>query len=690
MICKQIHRTLILLFIPVLIEPEMLWAQDLSVEMRASEEWITRYEPLEFILSRPMTAGEHVSLIVGSMDVTNLCTVHGDTLRYRPLAVPLPRGSIEVSVFLEAPDGSWTSVGNYSLKVLAATGLEKSLVTPTFTLSSKGQVAEGHSPEENAPARSTFQELSGQLGLKVDIERSGMSLGLGANIVGVSYKQEALRYAEKGEDASKVDLASYVIETRTGRTAFSAGHISHGRSRHLLNNFASRGVSATTAIGSFADVSGSVLNGTNIVGWDNFLGLESADHRLYSGTLGLEILPDNPGTIRFEGSYVHGSQLPLNNFNQAQVNDAEESNGGSGRLLLSDPGRNITVDAGFTTTRFVNPVDPLLSQGIDIVPVEETTRQARYADVTWDVFRNATVLGNLPARMNVAFRHERVDPLYRAVGANVRSDLLQNTYELHGGVGPLQLDLTHLRSEDNLAEVESVLKSKTRQTGANVILSPATSPGILPIWLPTLSYGLNNTHQFGVSTPTNSEFTPDRVPDQMTTSHSGGIEWQGTSLRVGYRGAHTTQDNRQAGRENADAVNRANGLNISFSPVTQVSLSLEGSLESSENTETGVVIRNKRLGTNLIASLVAGASASLTASLSTSEPDDGSSSQRQALFSIETSYAFDFSSSFVFSWRGQVFIRYSWSEFELQDRVFDLNSYTRLWVVNTGISFNLF
>ena len=677
-------------FMLLLIAPGMLRAQDLSVAMRENDEWITRYQSLEFILSRPLSADEHLALIVGTTDVTDVCTVHADTLRYRPLAIPLPSGSVNVSMFLVTPDGTWISVGDCTLHVLSTTGLEKSIMTPSFTLANKGQVAEGHSPETNAPARSTFQELNGQLELKVDVERSGVSVGVGANIIGVSFKQEALRFAEKGEDAAKIDLASYVIETRTGRTTFSAGHISHGRSRHLLNNFSSRGISITTEIGTFADLSGSVLNGTNIVGWDNFLGLETADHRLYSGTLGLEILPENPGTIRLEGSYVHGSQLPLNNFNQAQVNDAEESSGGSGRLQLSDPGRNFTVDAGFTITRFTNPVDPLLSQGFDVVPVEETTRQARYADVAWDVFRDAMILEVLPTRLNVAFRHERVDPLYRAVGANVRPDNLQNIYELHGGIGPLQLDLTHLRSEDNLAEVESVLKSKTRQTGANVVLSPGASAGILPPWLPTFSYGLNSTHQFGVSTPTNSEFTPDRVPDQITTSHTAGIEWQGGSLRVEYRGAFTTQDNRQAGKENADALNRTNGLNISFSPVTLISMSLEGLLESSENTETGAVIRNKRIGTNLLASLVAGASASLTASLSTSQPDDGSSSQRQALFSLETSYAFDLSSHFAFKWRGQAFIRYSWSEFESRDNVFNLDSQTRAWVVNTGISLNLF
>ncbi len=683
-------RLLILFIALSLIETGRSQTQDLVVTMENNGDWISRFEPLAFALSRPIASNEQVTLIIGTTDVTNLCIINNDTMSYTPQTLPLPSGSINVSVFLVTPDGMWTSVGSFTLNVRTTTGLEKSFVTPSVTVSNKGQLAEGHFPDANAPVRRRFQELNGQMALKVDVERSGVALGVGFNIVGASLKEEALRFGEKGENASKIDLASYVVETRTGRTILSAGHISHGRHRHLLSGFSSRGISAATAIGAFADLSGAVLNGTNIVGWDNVFGLHNPKHRIYSGTLGLEALPENPGTIRVEGSYASASQLPLGGFNQGQINDAEKSNGGSIRMLLSDPGRNVTVDAGFARTRFTNPADPLLSQGGEIVPVQPTTRQARYADVSWDVFRNATFLDILQARLNVAFRHERVDPLYRAVGVGTRADNLQNTYELHGGVGPVQLDLTHLRSEDNLADVPSVLKSKTRQTGGNVVLSPSSVPDMLPAWLPTFSYGLNSTHQFGVSLPSNSDITPERVPDQVTTSHTAGIEWQGSSIRASYRGAFTRQDNRQIGRENADAVNRANGLNISLSPVTQISVNLEGLLESSESTESGSIIRTRRTGAGVLAQPFAGSSVSLNASLSTSKPDDGSSNQQQASFSLETSYAFDLSSAFVFKWRGQAFVRYSWNEFKSRDEVFNIDTRTRVWVVNTGISCTLF
>ena len=274
--------------------------------------------------------------------------------------------------------------------------------------------------------------------------------------------------------------------------------------------------------------------------------------------------------------------------------------------------------------------------------------------------------------------------------SNTQADILQNAYELHGGVGPLQMDLTHRRAEDNLANIASVLKSKTRQTTVNVGLSPLAAAEVLPSWLPAFTYGLFSTHQFGVSTPTNSEFTPARVPDQLTTTHSAGVEWQGGSLRVGYRGTFTTQDNRQPGRENTDIVGRTNGLSLSFSPIAEISTSLDGSLESIENTGTGMILRTDRAGFNVLAGLFTGATASLNASLSVTEPDDGTSEQRQASFSLETSYAFDLSSLFVFSWRGQMFVRYSWSEFTSRDNVFNLDSRTRAWIVNTGISINLF
>lgn len=668
----------------------MAAAQDLSATMKNEGEWITRFQALEFTLSRPLAPGERLELLTGTTDVSDLCIVNGDTLLYQPRTVPLPSGPLPITLSVITSEGVWRPVGTFSVSVLNATALEKTAITPSLSVANKGQPIEDHFPVGGGGGRRSFQELNGQLAMKLEAERGGFRTGLNFSLVGVSFRQEALRFAEKKEDAAKVDLSSYLFEARLGRSALAVGHISHGRERHLLSAFSSRGISASTALGSYADFSAAVLNGTNIIGWDNLAGLDNPKHRVYSGMLGLEVLPSAPGTIRIEASYVNGSQLPLSNFNQGQITDAEKSSGGAVRLLLSDPGRNITLDAGLSKARFTNPPDPFASQDFTFVPTEPTTRQARYADISWNVLQSEMLFNVLPTRLNLVFRYERVDPLYRVVGASVRSDILQNTYEMHGGIGPIQVDASHLRSEDNLDGLASVLKTLTRQTTANSIFSPLGLAGGLPSWIPTLSYGVNSTHQFGAGTPINSEFTETRVPDQVTTSQTAGVEWQIDQFRAGYRGTYTKQDNRQIGREGADAANKVHSISLSVSPFAQVALTIEGSRESLENMELGTVIRTNRIGLGLSTLLFPGASTNFNGALSTSKNDDGSDSQQQASFSLEGSYAFDLSSSFLFTWRGQLFVRYAWNEAVSRSALLDLRSLTRSWVITTGVSFNLF
>jgi hypothetical protein len=290
----------------------------------------------------------------------------------------------------------------------------------------------------------------------------------------------------------------------------------------------------------------------------------------------------------------------------------------------------------------------------------------------------------------VVYRHERVDPLFRTVGASVRPDLLSHTVEAHGGLGPLQMDLVHQRAEDNLANVTSIPRSNTRQTALNMMLIPPASAGLLPAWLPSLTYNLNRTHQESATAMSISVDSPGNGTDQETTTHGAGVEWQGDWLRVGYRWTYTDQDNAQAGIATAGTVNRSNAVTVSVNFLDGFSTGLEAALESNEDTETGTILQNRRLGATLLLPLAAGTTVTCNASLSASGPDDGSAAQRQAQVSLEASTAFDLSSFFIFTWRGRSYIRYSWSEFSMRDDVFGLNSANRSWAVNLGISFTTF
>jgi hypothetical protein len=181
-----------------------------------------------------------------------------------------------------------------------------------------------------------------------------------------------------------------------------------------------------------------------------------------------------------------------------------------------------------------------------------------------------------------------------------------------------------------------------------------------------------------------------RVPDQVTTSQTYGVDWQFSSVRAGYHGTHTFQDSRQVGRENADAVNQTHTVSVSISTISQLMFTLDGSVESLENRQTSTTVRTNRLGLGISALLSRGFNTNINGTLSRSKDNVGASSQTQGAFSLESSYAFDLSRSFVFNWRGQLFVRYAWNEAVSSNALFDLRARTRAWVITTGISLNLF
>src|SRR5262249_27076499 len=155
-------------------------------------------------------------------------------------------------------------------------------------------------------------------------------------IAGSSFRREALRFNDRGVRAPKVDLSSYAMQIQHGQQRFIAGHTTYGAHRHLINNFASRGLSLTLPMGNRADFSVAALNGTNIVGWDNFFGIANRRHQILSGTLGFEIFPERRGGLRLEAGVLDGWVEPRSGFNQGSVTDAERSRGLSFRLLLTD------------------------------------------------------------------------------------------------------------------------------------------------------------------------------------------------------------------------------------------------------------------------------------------------------------------------------------------------------------------
>jgi hypothetical protein len=535
--------------------------QELTVTANfTSKESVTPKEPIELYLSRVLAPAEgRLAVLIGQTDLTRLLVTTETRLSYAPGLVPLPAGETQVIVYLVSPADEWKEIARLPLRVATAGGAppaappeqtspaasqpqppeaeankaKKYQLLPSLTLGFKSQAAESHFPATNRPERPTYGDFTLQGSLRTELERGGFNSQTQFDLVGSSYQKEALRFGERGNAAPQLDLSSYLLQFQMGKAKLTAGHISYGSSRHLINSYGSRGLSLWFPLGRRQDISLAAMNGTSIVGWSNFFGLDRRRHQIVSGTWGLELLPERPRGLRLEAGMLHGSLLPLSGYNQGHINDAERSRGLSLRLIASDKTQRLRLDGGWARSRFTNPRDILLDQGAQVVAVRETTRNARYLDLSYDLLRNWKLSPTKAANLTVNYRHEQADPLYRSVAAFTPADRMQNQLELAGSIGEVQVTFSELRFNNNLENIPSILKAFTRReylmVGAPLgsILGhlfnrgPAASASAPPQpspWLPRLSYNFDRTHQFGQGLPSNSGFDSlSQVPDQVST-----------------------------------------------------------------------------------------------------------------------------------------------------------------------------
>ena len=233
------------------------------------------------------------------------------------------------------------------------------------------------------------------------------------------------------------------------------------------------------------------MNSANVVGFDNFFGLDNRRHRMHSAVLGLEAFKSRPGGLRFEaGALDAWFTSNRQNFNQSNINDAERNRGYSARLLAKNKSERARLDGGFTRSYFYNPDDPLLNQGAAVQSSRAETRSARYVDAGYDLFKDfvfkrapapsvADGAQTAPAQqdasqpavepkkfnLTVNFRHERVDPLFRSIGASTQADLFRNEAEFVGSYGELNFTAAHARFNDNLAGIRTILRTQYAPRG---------------------------------------------------------------------------------------------------------------------------------------------------------------------------------------------------------------------------------
>jgi len=708
---------------------------------------LTSDQPFELKLSRALQANEgSLAIIINRTDITSLFIIDGTKLVYSPSLVPLPLGESQLVVYLVRGDHAWRDLGSFHLHVVKDSlapilqsapqiqttlvkadtksqrtgsgpeptapvggsspaadsakpgkfGFEKFGYVPSLTLAIKSQPAQFNFPDSTRPTeRATFTDGTLQFSMRNEMTRNWFGSETSFDFAGSTFKSEALRFGTLGNKAPQVDLSSYLVQLKLGRAKMAIGHTSAGTSRHLINSFASRGITFNIPLTKRFDFGVAVLNGTNIVGYGNFLGVARDKHQLQTATFGVELAPKRPGGVRLEFSGINAYIQALNSVSQGSVNDVERSKGGSVRLIASDKSGRFKFDGGFTRSQYRNPADPLLYQGTRTVAVPFLTRNARYFDVSYDAVRAWKVTQGKQLNLSLALRHEQVDPLFKSLGASAGADKRQNDFQLTGSIGEISFQAGHGRFNDNLRRIASILQSLTRSQQYSVALPAAAFWGGTSNsskYLPRLSYSRSVTHQFGKAIPINGGFAsdPGSVPDQVSTNQNFSTEWQFQKMNFGYSYNRSFSDNRQPARAKSDFRNQTNGVHAGFNPNSKLSINFDLTRDSANDLASEKLARTWRIGPTL--SWTLSKHLSWTASWSNTVAGDRAQTNgsRNTEFDTQFSYKVGLDRGELKKVQTQMFIRYADRYARSRDATFNTFSLTRTKIVNAGVSFTFF
>ncbi len=700
---------------------------EFAVTASFADKEISQTEKIELNLDRSLTSEDgKLAVFIGTTDVSSLFSVQDKTLSYQPSIFPLPIGENQLSIYLINKAGEWKTIAELPLRVKAEgenenvsdetnsdennngsedfseengnteDGKMQWEFTPNVSLNIKGQNQTKTFPEDAAPERNPFTDLAGQGNILFKFSKRGWTLSNQFDFAGSSFIQEALRFGDLQNEAPKIDLSSYLVELSKGRFKFNLGHVSFGSNRHLLNSFSSRGFTLTVPIGKQNDFTFAAANGSSVVGYDNFLGISRKKHSLVSGTFAREFVKERPGGLRVEFSVMRGSLLPLENFNQGEINDAEKSLGFGFKILGNTLKERLRYEASFTRSKFTNPSDPNLEQEFEVTQVTSETKNARYGEISFDIIQGLKLWKEKKLKLTGTFRHEEILPLFRSIGVFTQADRRKNQFEITGNLGEINFGFGNLRERDNLDDIASILKTLNRQNNVNVSI-PLNSffTGEKPIkWLPTVSYTFGLIHQYGAFLPTAGLFTDEsQVPNQKSYTQAVNAQWMiSENLTIGYVHNRAFQDNRQIGRANADLASASNGITVNYRPFQTLGLDFDFARERQKSFELNKVDRTFRIGTRgtwttpYIKNSVFSGGFSFTMAGDTGNLND----TRNGELDAQWAYNFSLGENKFKKMSGQFFIRYANRYGDSIDRQFFFNSINKSQTFNFGLTFNLF
>jgi len=526
-----------------------------------ADRWVRHDETLRLQASAESLRGRRLRFFVGHADVSALARVSrlDGRVELVPAAGPWPAGEGALVVY---DAESWSELARLPLKVLTSGGFEKSQLARKLDLQLDGRPVARRDDGQPVAGRGTYQDGTGRAGLAWSGAGDGWQFEATVNAAGSSTREKALRFPQLAARAPQLDLADYRVAAALGdEHRFELGHLA-GRSHPLLvQDAARRGIAWHARLGTATDASVHLLRTAVTTGWDHPLGIEDADHRSHLLSLGVELIPERAGGLRAEVGVLDATMPSRIGFDGGRIPDAERSRGLALRLAGQTVDERWQGELAFARSRFVNPTDPQLDQGVETRPVLPTTRSAWLAGLQWLVVKPAPPAEGAPApawpfELRASLRVEQAAPLYRSLFAPVQADQVQARFGLQGTLAGGSATWSHTRRADNLDRVATLLRTRTDESTAAITLPLAgwLDRGNAASHWPTLGWAWQRVHQFAANTPRaeDSGFAASQRPDQLNRVQSWQLGWARELSSLNYTLETTLQDNRQPGRERAD------------------------------------------------------------------------------------------------------------------------------------------
>lgn len=715
-------------------------------------------ERIELLLSRDLRGMERrLAVFIAATDVSHLFTAERLRLRYDSRFWPLPIGESIVTVYLVSQGDRWDELAHFTLRVAErdanlrdegeksdsnselagrilkthyqglfdssagskqARGLDVALLTgasapsqstpagqpaqshkdttkftPSVTLTVTSQPAQSTFPGPQ-PERATFTQIDLQASLKNDSQYGIFTTQSSFDFAGSSFQQSALRFGTLGKEAPQIDLSSYLIHFQTGKVKYDVGHFAFGTQRQLINGFSSRGLQISVPFLKQFDFTVATMNGTQLVGYDNFFGIAKAKHRMLAATLGIELNRKRPGGLRVEVSGLNAYFQPISGVNRGVVTDLQRSNGVAVRLIMNDKAQRFHFEGGFTRSFFSSPSDPTLNQGAKVVALPNLTRNAHYLDVSYQVLKDHALSKTKKASLTVAFQEENVAPLFRSLGASTQADKIQYAFSVNGSINEIVAQFVQTNFHDNLRQIPSILRTLNGLTHVS-IAAPASAllnrPKSSP-WLPRLAYSYDRAHSFGAAIPVNGgfEFAPNSIPDLIGTNQVVSADWQVKKFTWGYNFNRSFQDNRQPTRERADRAVLVNTGRVGWVINSHVNLNFDLSGESADNKETGRIDRTYRVGPAINWQLTKQMALSMNLANTIAGDAANTSHSRNTEFDAAWTYRFARGKEQMKKVSGQFFIRYANHYSHALERLLPSDSLRKVQTLTASLGITFF